>query len=636
MFYLQILLGIAIVALFSSLPVLASQNSDLPNLEALLIAAKQAQAKGDFVAAAVDYRSAVKLRPDAGELWADLGLMQHQNGEVADAIKSFSEAARLGPSLFVPQLFLGIEYLGSNRAESAIPHLVRAVKINPTDLQAAMVLGRAFAVSGRGDRAAEMYWKAVELSPGNGSAWLGLGLAGLQEDSFDVRSMEATFKNTTYARLRAAEILAEQGKLLQAAKAFRSILSASSSPPPCAHSSYGIVLLRLKEVSEARLEFESEAKLDSTCGLAKLGLAAVHLVQGQPEAALKEITAIGEADQGFLLGSLPLLRGGISPEQGEQLLRMAEDQDKRGAIAVPPGDADFLLDKSTEPAPLDLRMQNKSKRTGGVGSKKEPEISCRSVSYHRCSEMLAPRINSLPVTSLLVLAQCAFYSGDYRTASRAAGRLRTEVATRVAGLYWESKADHLFAIEALTRAGQADPNSPGINILLGDLYRQKENWDAAEEKYRRAVAIDPKNEAGRFGLAIALFNSGKSEEALSIDEGLLTETPDDPKENLLAGEILVKNQLLVEAESHLKRIQNIKATFMPRVHTLLGDIYMGSNRLDEALSEFTEGEVDDQDGSTHYKIGRVYLMLGDRRKAENAFEASKRLKLLKQSAELAH
>ena len=67
---------------------------------------------------------------------------------------------------------------------------------------------------------------------------------------------------------------------------------------------------------------------------------------------------------------------------------------------------------------------------------------------------------------------------------------------------------------------------------------------------------------------MALFADGKSDEALSIDKELLTETPDQSEENLLAGEILVRNHHFGDAEAYLTKIRDTGQKFMPRVHAL--------------------------------------------------------------------
>lgn len=601
---------VAITVTVSSVAIWARQADKTNNLESLLNAAEQAQARNDFPAAAEYYRQAVKVSPNMPELWANLGLMDDRTGNLSQAIKSFSEAARLNSSMFVPQLFLGIEYLKLERTETAIPFLQRAEHINPQDAQAPLALGRAFAISGKGDRSSDAYWRAVNLAPADGNAWLGLGMAELQQSSTDDRMMEETYKDSVYAKLRAGETFAEQGKLIQAADSYTAAINAKSPPPPCAHASYGIVLMRQQEVSRAHAEFDQELKLNPGCGLARLGLAAIRLEQGDTEGALKDIVTLWHIDRGFLQESLPLLSEGLSEDQREQLLRVAKDLEAHEDTSVESGD---LLHTDSEHATVP-RVS------------KETEAFYLSGRYQKCSESLRPRLNDLPETSLLLLAPCAFYTGDYRTASLAARRLKIISATRMIGLYWESNADQKLAITALTRAGETDSNSPQLHVVLGDIYRQKQRWEEAENEYQKALALESHNQSASLGLAMALFSNGKSDEALAVDKALLVETPDDPEENLLAGEILVHSSLFTDAETYLKKIRDTGQKFMPRVHTLLGEVYSATNRAPEALSEFRLGLVNDDDGSIHYQLGRLYQKLGDREKADEAFRVSKQLR----------
>lgn len=622
---------VAFIAALSSMAIWATQADKSQNLESILTAAREAQAKSDFSAAAELYRQAVKVSPNIAELWANLGLMDDLAGNFSEAIKSFSEAARLNGSMFVPQLFLGIEYLKLNRAETAIPFLQRAERINPKDPQAPLALGRAFAIAGKGDRSSDAYWRAVNLVPDDGNAWLGLAMAELQQSSADDRMMTETYKDSVYTKLRAGETFAEQGKLIQAANAYTSALMAKSPPPPCAHAGYGIVLMRQQEVSRAHAEFDKELKLKSGCGLARLGLAAIRLVQGDPEGALKDLVTLWHADPGFLKESLPLLRDGLSENQREQILRMAEDLEAHEDI--PRAESGDMLHTESQLDKLDSKTgpggENSGPDSEGAAVPrvlKRTEIFYLSGQYQKCSESLRLHLSVLPESSLLLLTPCAYYTGDYRTASLAARRLKSIAATRVSGLYWESKADQKLAITALTRAGETDSNSPQLHLLLGDIYRQKQRWEDAENEYRKALALEPHNQSASLGLAMALFSDGKSDEALTIDKALLMETPDHPEENLLAGEILVRDGFFAEAETYLKRIRDTGQKFMPRVHALLGEVYSATDRIPEALSEFKLGLINDDDGSIHYQLGRIYQKLGDREKADEAFRASKQLR----------
>ena len=599
---------VAFIAAWSSMAIWASQVDKTQNLESTVAAASEAQAKGDFPAAAEYYRQAVKMNPNTAELWANLGLMDHLTGNSSEAIKSFREAAHLNGSMYVPQLFLGIENLKLNRPETAIPYLQRAEQINPKDPQAPLALGRAFALSGKGDRSSDAYWRAIDLVPDDGNAWLGLGMAELQQSSADDRAMAGTYKDSVYNSLRAGETFAEQGRLIQASDAYISALTAKSPLPPCAHAGYGIVLMRQNEIAKASSEFEQELRLNSNCGLARLGLIAIQLIQGNSNGALKDLVALWRADRGFVEENLPLLRDVLSEDQREQLLHMAQDVEAQGETP---------------------RAESADAPSAGAGNGsvlREAETFYLSGQYQKCSDRLRPRLRLLLESSLSLLTSCSFYTGDYKTASLAARRLKESATNHVIGLYWESKANQKLAITALTRASETASNSPQLHVLLGDIYRQKQRWEDAENEYRKALALEPHNQSASLGLAMALFADGKSDEALEIDKALLMETPDNPEENLLAGEILVRSSHFTDAEKYLKTIHDTGQKFMPRVHTLLGEVYFLTDRFPEALTEFKLGLVDDDDGSIHYQLGRIYQKLGDRKKADEAFRVSKQLR----------
>jgi tetratricopeptide (TPR) repeat protein len=249
-----------------------------------------------------------------------------------------------------------------------------------------------------------------------------------------------------------------------------------------------------------------------------------------------------------------------------------------------------------------------------------------SAQFRKCSDGLRPQLAELPEKYLTILSACAFYTGDFRTAALAARRLSTNLSTRQVGLYWQSKADQKLAIATLTRASQIDANSPGMHVLLGDVYRQNRRWADAESEYSKALALEPDNRSGRLGLAISLFADGKRDVALAADQLLLQTNPNDPHANLLAGEIFIQLNQYSDAEIFLNRCSGIQSEFLPRVHALRGEVYANTNRIPEALSEFKLGMNSDEDGSIHFQMARLYQKIGDKKAAAEAFQVSRQLR----------
>ena len=624
----RLALALCLATMFTNSIVNMAAIAEEPSqtLQSLLAEARNAQSRRDFNDAAEFYRKAVELEPSIPELWANLGLMYHESGKPAEAIRSFKEAIRLKPSLFVPQLFLGIEYLGSKNPEAAIPFLEKAEKLNPDDLQAALSLGKAYEMLNRADHAADAYSRATQLAPNDGGVWLSLGSAYLQQVEDDARLMISEYNHSAYFNLRAAETFAEEGKLVQAEDAFKAAL-ALPSPAACAHAEFGITLLRKKRIAEARVQFDLETRTVSHCGLTSLGTAMTELVEGHPDVALKGLTSIAEADPDFVQSSLPLFRDAVSADQARQLIELDRARQKIGASSVEIGP---LIEKAflSDDTPVTMSSGEEGRPSGmrAVSATAQAQHFYTEGQYAKCDQALNPALHTLGSFQLQMLASCSFYTGDFQTASIAAQHLKSNSSTRAQGLYWESKADQKLAIAALIRAGEIDADSPRMHVLLGDIFRQKRRWDDAETEYRKAVALDPKSHTARLSLAIVLFSQLKNDEAFDIDHNLLAEDPNDPEANLLAGEILVQRNRFAEAELYLSKCQNLQPEFVPHLHALLGQVYAETNRIPAAISEYKAGLPADEDGSIHFQLARLYQKTGDKNAAEEAFRDSRTLR----------
>jgi tetratricopeptide (TPR) repeat protein len=594
-------------------------------IQSLLAEARDAQSRRDFNAAADSYRKAIALDPSVPELWANLGLMYHESEKPAEAIRSFNEAIKLDPSLFVPQLFMGIEYLEAKDPGAAVPFLEQAEKLNPDDLQAGLNLGKAYALLNHADRAADVYAGVTRLEPNKGDIWLSLGTAYLQQVENDARLMSSDYKQSAYFNLRAAETFAEEGKLTQSEDAYKAAI-ASGSSAPCTHAEFGITLLRMKSVAEARDQFEQETKAGSHCGLAPLGEAIAQLVEGRADAALNRLTALALADPGFVQSSLPLFRDAVSADQTRALTDLAEARQKDEAHSM---DIGSLIKTALSSSDSQVTMNPGKEDRPSSSTTASPASAERldaSGQYAKCSEVLKPGLRSISNDQLQLLTSCSFDTGDLETASNAARRLKGTAVSRAKGLYWESKADEKLAIAALVRAGELDADSPRMHVLLGDIFRQARNWGDAEVEYRKAVALDPKSHSARISLAIALFSELKADAAFDMDRVLLSEDAKDPEANLLAGEILVQQNRYGEVEVYLSKCQNLKPELLPRLHVLLGQVYAETDRIPAAIAEYKAGLSTDEDGSVHYQLARIYQKSGDKRAADEAFKASKRIR----------
>src|SRR3984893_9987013 len=268
------------------------------DFESHLADAVNAQSAGNISAAISVYQSALAIRKDGPEVWANLGLMQHQAEDYAGALHSFETANQLQPKLFVPLLFLGIENLQLGDRAKAIHYLSIARQLHPNDFEIHMTLGRAYFGLKQFENASIAYRRATELDTKNGEAFYRLGITYLEMSETASGEFSRLDRQSPYFQRLDAESLADQDKPAEAVEIFRKLLSGRSFPT-CTRSSFGLLLLRRNEFSEAQSEFQEDLK-SGGCSLAEVGLIRVALARGETEAALRSLASLWALDSGFV------------------------------------------------------------------------------------------------------------------------------------------------------------------------------------------------------------------------------------------------------------------------------------------------------------------------------------------------
>lgn len=590
------------------------QQEQTDEFASLLAVAQQAQAGKDYAAAADAYEKAVKLRSDIPELWANLGLMQNATGNYPDAIESFRRATLLKPALYVPNLFLGIDYTHIHRGQEAIPFLVRAEAINPRDPQGPLSLGRAYLSVGNFAAARSGFRRAVALDGKNSSAWFAFGVAALDEVEADGRKLSAEGANSAWAKALFAESLQEQLRFKEAVSQEQAVLAADPRFP-CAHSQLGFLYVAQQQNASAAREFSGESQ---GCALAALGRARLRMDTGDNVGALAVLRTLWEHDPGFVRSHATLLTDGLASERSAAFSAFLDGQN--GAHAV---DADLYESLSAAlrgaPQPVD-GLYADAKSAEIHGNAQAAEADDRDGRYGRCAAELAGGIARRSDHDLLLLATCAFMTGDYSLSATASDLLATRSPHEMAALYWSVKANEKLAFVAFGHFEQLKPDSERTHLLLGDMYRQRQRFEQAESEYKTASTLAPQDPAPLFGLASAYSQDSKTDQALSTAETALGMSPNDPDLNLLAGEILVSRHEWAEAEAFLNKSLDAKPQTLPHVHILLGEVYEGTGRTQDAISQLQMGLAGDEDGSAYYRLARIYSRMGNKAAADAAIE----------------
>ena len=604
-------------------PGFGQQQSEAANYASLITAAQEAMARNDYVAAADAYRRAVGIHPETPELWANLGLMEHQAGRYSDAIQSFQHAYRLKPSLYVPNLFLGIDYLQTGKAEEAIPFLSRAERMNSTDPQAPLNLGHAYVAQGNFSAAVREFTRVTRLDSKRSGAWFDRGMAYLDQVEASARKMSSEGKDSSYAKALYAESMVRQARYHEAAESYQSAI-AIRPQPPCLHAELGFLSLKQQDTAAAAAEFKRANETDPSCPLTALGEARLQVESGDNSGALSKLQKIWRSDPGYLRSSAPEFTDALSKDQSAAFRASMAQERAEGKLEP---EFEQTMTAVLEAPGVAVATAPQAASSRATRTREAAEQSYAAGQFRQCAQELQGNLAVKSESELLLLATCSYFTGDYEAVSDASSALAVHSPHSLAALYWSIKANEHLALQSLDQFEQMEPNSSRTHILLGDMYRQRQRFSNAQAEYEQALALAPDDHAALLGLSYAYFGNGNLDAALATAKQGLLQNPEDPELNLLVAETFFARHDFPAAEPFLQKSLTAKPQMLPHVHALLGRVYAETGRTQEAIEQLKMGVSSDQDGTTYYQLARLYQKIGDEK---NAAAAMQQMRLIQQ------
>jgi tetratricopeptide (TPR) repeat protein len=604
------------------------QQPSASSFESLVAAAEKAQAANDYATAAANFSRAAKLRPEIPELWANLGLMQHEVSDTSGAIMSFQKALHINPSLYVPNLFLGIDYQHSGKSEEAIPYLTKAEKINPSDPQAPLALGRAYIRVNKFTAAEKELNRAITLDSKLGPAWFTLGVARLDQVESDAYVMSSEGKESSFSGALFAESLQKQARFGEAASLYKTLLD-TDPQPPCIRSELGFALFREHDADGAASAFADERTRHPGCGLALLGQARLAIEKGDNHQAFQTLDELWNRDHGFFAANALVLLDGMTESKSSAFVNSVAAIDN-STLSAGARDALLAAFNQSDFATLQTSAADAPAESSEATPVRTAEEYYATGQFSLCVKRIDAGPKPLNPVRLRLLAACAFFTGDNRTASAAATELRSLDPHSIEALYWSIQANERLAFQSLARFQQLEPDSARSHVLLGNIYHQLERYDDAQVEYQKALSLTPSDPAAALGLATSYLDNYNSKGAMTLAQAALARNPDDPEWNLLMGEALIDQRQFADAEPHLKKSLNVKPQLLPGIHALMGKAYAETGDTKEAIEQLKLGESSDTDGSVEYLLARLYRQTGD---LKDANEALNRMKLIKQQRE---
>jgi tetratricopeptide (TPR) repeat protein len=246
------------------------------------------------------YTTTLKANPDSTLMHLNLGYLEQQRGNNAEAMAHFQAALRLDPSMPNVHLNLGAVLFAMGRVPEAIAEDEIAVRLNPAFAKGHVNLGLALAAANRGSEAIAEYQSALALDPQLAEAAFFLGLSFVQANRFE----EAIASYERALAIRPIYDVAENnlgvalcyaGRVKEAVPHYQQAIRISPASFE-AHYNLGFALSGLGRTAEAISAFRKAVNLAPANTAAINALGNAFFVSGRIDEASEQFTAVIRLD----------------------------------------------------------------------------------------------------------------------------------------------------------------------------------------------------------------------------------------------------------------------------------------------------------------------------------------------------
>jgi tetratricopeptide (TPR) repeat protein len=569
---------------------------------------REAMTRGDRYAAQgrpreaiIEYRKAIQIDRNRAAAHRKLAQAYMDVDDPARALESFSRAADLDPRDTVSQIQAIRLLIAGGEFERARWRAQTVVSRDPKNVDAQVLLGHALAGLGLPKDAVKQMEEAITIDPSDGRGYTALGAVQYQ-----------------------------LGANAEAEAAFRQAVeqAPSSSETHLALASY---LFAIRKTDEAEREFQRAQALAPDDELTNRAISTFYVSTGRASRAepyLVEAAAhhaqtrlaladyymnarrLGDAER-----TLEPLRDrrDLAPDVMARLAAIRYAEGKRSeAHAI----VDDLLDVKRPPARAlvlkgrFLMTEGKSDEALGVLQRAvaaDPNLTAARFALGRLlvsrhdeegaraafEEML--RRNPHATAARLELSELAMRRGDARRAVKLAEEAATDAPSHAGAQLafvhtLRAAGDNARAETEVARLLQANPRAAVLWVEQGSLKLERADVAGARTAFTRAMTLDPRAIEPLAGLMTVEARDGKVRDVRRLASERLAADPGNPRVMVLAARAAALQNDGAEAERLLQRAVQL-APSNPDIYALLGQLYIGSGRLNEARTQFSQMET---------------------------------------------
>jgi tetratricopeptide (TPR) repeat protein len=162
-------------------------------------------------------------------------------------------------------------------------------------------------------------------------------------------------------------------------------------------------------------------------------------------------------------------------------------------------------------------------------------------------------------------------------------------------------------------------------LMLGRLYKIKEDSAESEKAYKKALDLDPDNEDALSGLALVYSDLGDAQKAADVLRSLADKSPSERSLRALAAAYEELKQFGLAADA-LNRALSLNPPDSADVKRFLAEDLVRAERFDEAIKIFEDFIAENpKDAGSYLRISEIYRAQRNFAKARENFDKAKSL-----------
>lgn len=566
-------------------------SADPNNVDAQVLLANSIAGLKDLDGAISELENAIQLAPERGSSYANLGQLQLTRGNRQAAEQAFKRAVALAPQSAAAHLSLAnfywstsqlpeaeselnsalkaepnnvlalrsvaTFYLITNRREEAEPHLRHVFEITKSPA-AALALADFYVLQKKDAAARQLLESVAQDSKAAAPATLRMAMmdrvAGHREEGYKrIESILASDSKSLEALVLKGVFLLEDGRLDDA---FAAATRAVDAHPDAlgAQTILGRVQAARHQTDAAIAAYQEAVRLNPLATDAKIALARLQLVKGRAD------SSVGLAEDALR----------AQPQNADARLVLVQGLIRQGDLQRAQTDLDALLAKFPNAAPVHIQagiLQGRKRQFAEARKEFDRALQLAPNSVEAIGGLIAvdlatnerasarARVDALikapgvKPAALMLAAHTYANTGDLKTAEELFRRVLKEDPTQLSAysalgqLYAKQNRipEALAQLETLT---QRDPKPVAALTLAGILMEGQGNKVGAQQRYERAVQLDPNAAVAANNLAwMYATNAGNLDVALQLAQTAKRLLPNNPEVNDTLGFIYYKKDL---------------------------------------------------------------------------------------------